>query len=88
MDILYLIPPWIYLSLVAASAAVFVFYVFVGHRHRSSAVYWPFGVGGFLAGHLVAQRVGFEYVQVGDISMLTALAGAAIGLTLAHLLVA
>lgn len=74
--------------MVAASAAVFVFYVFVGHRHRSSAVYWPFGIGGFLAGHVVAQRVGFEYVQVGDISMLTALAGAAIGLTLAHLLVA
>ncbi len=88
MDILYLIPPWVFVSLVAASAAVFIFYVFIGHRHRSNVLYWPFGIAGFLAGQAVAERAGFEYVQVGDISMLTALAGAAIGLTLAHLLVA
>jgi hypothetical protein len=88
LDILYLFPPWILVSLVAASAAVFIFYVFIGHRHRSSLLYWPFGISGFLAGQVVAERVGFEYVQVGNISMLTALAGAAIGLTLAHLLVA
>jgi hypothetical protein len=88
LDILYLIPPWVFVSLVAASAAVFIFYVFIGHRHRSSVLYWPFGIAGFLAGQVVAERAGFEYVQVGDISMLTALAGAAIGLTLAHLLVA
>ncbi len=88
MDILLLVPPWIFLSLAAASAATFVFYVFVGHRHRSSVLYWPFGIGGFLAGQLVAERAGLDYLQVGDVSMLGAFAGAAIGLTLAHLLVA
>ena len=67
---------------------MFVFYVLIGHKHRSSVVYWPFGLAGFVAGQAVADRAGLEYVQVGDVSMMMALLGAVLGLTLAHLLVA
>lgn len=88
MDIWLIVPPWVYLTAAAGSAVSFGFHCLVGHRNRSSLLYWPFGLAGFVAGGLAAERIGLQYVVVGDISMLPAVVGALIGLTLAHLLVA
>ena len=86
MDIFLLVPPSVYLSVSVGSAVAFLFHVLVGHRHRSGLFYWPFGLAGFMAGGMVAERIGMEYLQVGDVSLLPGTGGALLGLVLAHLL--
>ncbi len=88
MDLFLLVPPSVYFGVVVGSVVAFGFHVLVGHQRRSSLFYWPFGLSGFLAGSLAAQRIGLDYMLVGDVSVLTGILGALIGLTLAHLLFA
>ena len=83
-----LVPPSVYFGVVVGSVVAFGFHVVVGHRHRSSFFYWPFGLTGFLAGGMAAQQIGLNYMQGGDVAVLTGILGALIGLTLAHLLFA
>ena len=88
MDLFVLVPPSVYLGVMVGSVVAFGFHVLVGHQSKSSLFYWPFGLSGFLAGGGAAQQVGLNYMLVGDVSVLTGILGAIIGLTLAHLLFA
>ena len=88
MDLFVLVPPSVYLVVMVGSVGEFGFHVLGGHQSKSSLFYWPFGLAGFLAGGVAAQRVGLDYMLVGDVSVLTGILGAIIGLTLAHLLFA
>ena len=88
MEIFLLIPPQVYLGLVLASFATFLFHAMVGRRHRSGVFYWPFGLAGFAAGALAATPLGADYLLIGGLPVLGALVGCMIGLLLAHLLLA
>ena len=88
MDLFLLVPPSVYFGVVVGSVVGFAFHALVGHQRRSSLFYLPFGLTGFLAGGMAAQRIGLDYMLVGDVSVLTGILGALIGLPLAHLLVA
>lgn len=86
MDVLLTIPPWIYLSLVAGSAVAFFYHFALGQGKRSGLFYWPFGMAGFIAGGIVGERIGFDYMVVGEVSMAAGIVGALVGLILARLL--
>ena len=88
MEFLLLVPPSVYVGVLAATSAAFMFHAFVGHMHRSGLLYWPFGLAGFAGGGLLAQQIGMSGVLLGDVSLIAGLAGALAGLVLAHLLLA
>ena len=88
MDLLLVVPPSVYLGLVLATLATFLFHSIAGHRHRSGLFYWPFGLAGFAAGALAATPLGADYLLIGGLPVLGALVGSMIGLLLARLLLA
>ena len=88
MDVFLLIPPPVYLGVILATCATFLFHAMVGRRHRSGVFYWPFGLAGFAAGALASTPIGADYLLLGGLPVLGALVGRLIGLLLAHLLLA
>ena len=86
VDVFLLIPPHVYLGLVLATIVAFLFHAFVGRRQRAGILYWPFGVGGFAAGALMAAPLGATYLMIGGLPVLAALLGGILGVAIAHVL--
>ena len=88
MEALLLIPPPVFLGFVLATFTTFIFHALFGRRDRSGLFYWPFGVGGFAAGAVVATPLGATYLLVGGLPLLGGIAGCIVALMLAHLILA
>ena len=88
MEIFLLIPPHLYMGLVLATGVTFLFHAFLGRRHRAGFLYWPFGIGGFAAGALVATPLGATYLLIGGLPVLAGLLGCLLGAVVAHVLLA
>ena len=54
MDVLFVIPPSVYLGLLLATFICFTFHAVMGRRENSGFFYLPFGVAGFAGGALAA----------------------------------
>lgn len=85
MDVLFVIPPSVYLGLLLATLVSFTFHTVVGRRENSGFFYWPFGVAGFAGGALAAGAIGATYMAVGGLPILGAFVGCMVGLLVAHL---
>lgn len=85
MDVLFAIPPSVYLGLVLATLVSFTFHAVVGRRQNSGFFYWPFGVAGFVGGALAAGAIGATYMAIGGLPILGAFVGCVVGLLVAHL---
>lgn len=88
MDVFLLIPPHVYLGLVLATVVTFLLHAFFGRRQRAGLLYWPFGIGGFVAGTLVATPLGATYLLIGGLPVLAGLLGCVLGVVVAHVLLA
>ncbi len=86
VDVFLLVPPHVYLGLVLATIVAFLFHAFVGRRQRAGILYWPFGIGGFAAGALMAAPLGATYLMIGGLPVLAALLGCILGVVIAHVL--
>ena len=85
MDVLFVVPPPIYLGLLLATFVSFTFHAVVGRREHSGFFYWPFGVAGFAGGALAAGAIGATYMAIGGLPILGACVGCLVGLLVAHL---
>jgi len=86
LDVLLLVPPHVILGFVLATVITFLFHAFFGRRHRAGFLYWPFGIGGFVAGAMVAPALGATYLMVGGLPVLAGLLGCILGVVVAHVL--
>lgn len=85
MDVLFVIPPPVYLGLLLATFVSFTFHVVLGRRQQSGFFYWPFGVAGFAGGAVAAGTIGATYLAIGGLPIFGGLVGCAVGLLVAHL---
>ena len=67
MDLLFVIPPSVYLGLLLATFVSFTFHAVVGRRQNSGFFYWPFGVAGFAGGAVAAGAIGATYMAIGGL---------------------
>ena len=85
MDVLFVIPPSVYLGLLLAAFICFTFHAVIGRRENSGFFYLPFGVAGFAGGALAAGAIGATYMAIGGLPILGAFVGCIVGLLVAHL---
>ena len=85
MDVLFVVPPSVYLGLLLATFISFTFHAVMGRRQNSGFFYWPFGVAGFAGGALAAGAIGATYMAIGGLPILGGFVGCLVGLLVAHL---
>lgn len=85
MDVLFVVPPSVYLGLLLATFISFTFHAVIGRRQNTGFFYLPFGVAGFAGGALAAGAIGATYMAIGGLPILGAFVGCVVGLLVAHL---